>query len=383
MNKIVKLSLTTPLFYIFMFSCTNNNLNNWTYKLTFLKIKTYKLDSITLPYSDSYQFVNIQDTLFLTILNKAKNIIYYYEYNDCKLKHTIHISREQLSKGFKLDGHYILNNDSIFLLNYYNETLYLINSTGKIYNSYYLKRNFHISNHPPTPKLGSFNPLKIYKNKIFCTGYIGGEYTDEDENERPILIEYDMLTDKINYSINYPYKYTTSNWGGWHYRKVYCCFNGKKLLISFPASENIFYVENIDSMQLYKNNTTKKVQIKALCKNKRYNPTKKEITKHYLTNFYFGPIITDTINKLYYRIKYFPVKKYDLNNWKTWKRTFSIEIFDNKLNKCGEWKSSTKTFFLNSAFCTIEGLNIINIKNNEDEVSFSIYKPEIIKNEYK
>jgi hypothetical protein len=76
------------LFYLVLFSCNNHkdkeikseDINEYDYKLSWLKTMKFELDSMTLPYSESFQIIGIEDDLYMTFLNYETQTIYYYDY---------------------------------------------------------------------------------------------------------------------------------------------------------------------------------------------------------------------------------------------------------------------------------------------------------------
>jgi hypothetical protein len=373
------------LFYLVLFSCNNHkdkeikseDINEYDYKLSWLKTMKFELDSMTLPYSESFQIIGIEDDLYMTFLNYETQTIYYYDYKKGIFDHVCDLKKSQLAEAYEFDGHYFHTPDSILLLDYESAKMFIANSNGEIITTFSLKRDFALAKHPPTPVLGTYNPIKIFNNKLLASGYVGGEYQDE-LNNRPVLIVYDFSTEVINYHLNYPEKYLNMNWGGWFYRQIFCSYDKNRLLISFPASNEIYYVEDINNMNINKNLPYDLLNIKPMAKNKNIERTKRKINKHFLDNYYYGPIITDIYNNIYYRVKYLPKKKYDLSNWRTYERLYSIEIYNKKLEKCGEHFFSKESFLNNAIFVTPDGLNIRFIDRNEDLLTFNIYKLEQI-----
>jgi len=344
----------------------NNFRNNWN--LTQINTKKIELDHETLPNSKSYQYIILDSVPYITFLNKVNKSIYYYNYDSCKLEYIWGLDKS-IKEKYYFTGHYIHNKDSIFLLNYSLETLYLFNNNGLFKKELLLSRNKLKAEHAPAPVLGTFNPLKINKNYIICSGYIFGEY--EDDNRRPIGIKYNLKDQEKSYFLKYPDNYDKYNYAGGKFRTVYFTYTDSQLIFSFPASPDIKYYD-IPSRKTYKQNTYNK-KVKPLNRSKDYNPTKKDLRKLFLLNYYYGPIIFDKYRKCYYRIKYFPKKKINHSDWKTWQRNYSVEIFDVNFQKQGEKQFKKKTFLNNSIFVSKEGLVIREINENDDIIIFNVY----------
>jgi hypothetical protein len=339
--------------------------------------KFLKLNSETLPYSKSIQFNCFEGLRLLSVTNRDRNSIYFYNYDTHELDY-IWKPKDSLFNNFYLDGHSVLNRDTIIVFSYASATVCLSNRLGKCLNTYRLVRDMSNFSHPPTPVIGTFNPILLKDSLLLCTGYISGEYNDSDQEQRPVIIKFDINSNRIEYYLDYPHIYDRRNWGGCDLRNVYAIFFKNFIIASFPLSNNLikfdlfsFLGSEIIAMNNFKFDPIHQSKDKIISHD--------ALGMHFYSNFSYGPILYDKYRSLFYRIWYKPATNPRDHEPASWIRKWGIEIFNENFEICGNQQMDDSLFTIKSMFVTEEGINYQKFIN-DDEIMFSILKPEKISN---
>lgn len=378
----------SKIFYIilltFLCYCQNNNNNNQidtSFKindgLVNSHYKSFQLDSLTIPYTKSIQYLDLYTIKYFFLFNSNTNSIYFYNYESSKIERIwkpLHCIN-----NINFDGFYVHNLDSIFLYTYFTNILYLFDSKGELTKTYNLSRDMRYCPHPPAPQLCTTNPLLLYRDNFILTGFIAGEYKNEKIGTRPVGIKYNLSKKEISYFIDYPSIYRKHNWGSTNFRAVYHTFNQEKLLliISFPASHQIviYDLKNDRINSIYSG--------KYGCKNIKYYSQKKgkvereNRIKYYYTNPIYDAIYYDKYRNLYYRFFMHPLKEdyHYLGNQLS--RLITIIILNEKFQIIGEIEISNHN--PQSVFITKEGLHIQKFSRNEGHILFSVFTLDEVK----
>ncbi|TSA36118.1 MAG: DUF4221 domain-containing protein [Porphyromonadaceae bacterium] len=351
----------------------SNNKDSWEIQLSKISQKIFILDSVSLPYSNSFQFFENDSKRILSFVNHYNNSIYFYNYDSLKLEY-IWKPKESISVDKYIDGHFIVNNDTIVIFNYRSNSLNFYDKAGNCLTSYELFRDKSQFAHPPVPVIGTFNPLLIKDSLIFCTGFIAGEYKDAEMKQRPVVIKYNIQSKKIDYYVNYPDIYSRYNWGGSDLRKVYSVVFGNKVIVSFPLNNNLIWFDT-KNLKEYVKETLNNLKFHPIRKSKDRMPTKEEIGFLFFSNYSYGPVLYDKFNNLIYRIVYEPAPKPKKNDAHSWYRLWWIDIFDENYGQLGRQKMEDSLFSIKNMFVTEEGLNF-QVFTNDNEIKLFLLQPK-------
>lgn len=366
------------LFGVFLCKCNYPNngsrYNESLLGLSLMDQKTFNLDSLSLPNSKCFQYYKIKEKRYLTFTNHQLKRIYFYDYETENLKFSWS-TPDTILNSVAIDGHYIHNHDSIYLFSYHNASLFLFNMNGDYLDRYNLTRDKSSTIHPPTPVIGTFNPVIITDTAIFCSGYIVGEYLEEDLLERPVMIEYNIDTQKLKYYTDYPSLYAKDNWGGIDFRKVFMTRNANKIILSFPASNSFTCFDLNDNSSIPVKMSNKPFKIRPLSRRKEYNSKfKEEPYYHFFSSYSYGPVLYDKYQNIFYRFIYYPAKSSKKRDHKTWSRDWAIELIDTCFQVIGKKEFNVKRYQVGEAFVTEEGLNVVVNRIGENKICFNIYE---------
>jgi len=332
----------------------------------------FRLDSLTPPTTFSLQYKDGK----VSFLNNLINAIYVYDYKSRELLYTIPMEKEGNNGVGKIEGHIIINDDSILVQNFGKNILYLIDKNAKLKNSYnLLSTDADTIPYLPWPKGWTTTPIIVTGQKFYLGGNINGEPSDENQWNRPIMIAVNKNDKSVNYHYHYPSFYWKGNWGGALYRRIYYDYNPEKkiFVFSFPASHDI-YTTSIDfkDEKKYYGGSQYFGTIKSM-KGNIFSINKNMRNKHFVTNPSYESIIYDKYRKVYYRIASHPVNM-ELFKKGEWAKQFSIIILDENFKWLGETLIPKYSHSSIEFFVTPKGLHLKKyVPDNDDIMQFSIF----------
>ena len=190
-----------------IFSCTTNNKNINQYhkiepvgKLVHKKKISFPLDSTTTFLFHASEY-NPASKIYSFLFNK-KLLLYSYD-------------KQQLLKKIDVDlvnptSYTVINQDSIIVLDYSENIVAFLNSNGDIY-----KKIKVVPNIPYYPfPVNKTAPIRINKNELIFWGNMGGEYVNENKNNRKIMGILNLMNYNTSYKVPYTSIYGKYNWGG-------------------------------------------------------------------------------------------------------------------------------------------------------------------------
>lgn len=378
-NILVYILLILGLATIYSCSSTEENLNklhitNDSFSLVKTGEKEFAIDSFTSPVSNSYQFHSTDSTNYLTFLNGFDNSIYFYDYDAANFEFKLSYPQDGPNGVGVIMGYLLVTQDSIFLYNYARGQLYLANLTGEIYNSFDLNAQ---ANYQPSPTVSTAQPIILNEGQLWLSGNISGEYQNQSANNRQVLVSCSLKSSEVNYCLPYPEIYRTGSYTG-TYRWVYHTINPstRQIVVSFPASHDLY------SYSIDQDLTTKTVntgsaflkQIEGFPGSSFFTSDKQALRNHFNKSGSYSSIIYDQFNDRYYRFASHPIMDYDEKVIDKRVGDGSIIIYDNKLNRLGETIIPKLSHWSKQLFVTPEGLNMLQIQDNEDKLIFSIYR---------
>jgi hypothetical protein len=226
----------------------------------------------------------------------------------------------------------------------------------------------------PFPSVSTNMPM-IYDHKlgkIFFSGYHPGEYDDDNEINRRVLLDYDLRTHVVRANVAYPPVYSGNvNWGGQHFRAAYYTYNMENnlLIFSFPAShELVTWCEEKPSKgttKLYYAGSYRIERIAARPAGAKQLSAEDNFFKYFLETPSYGSIIYDSYRQLYYRFVHLPIPEGKRQNEYSDKQV-GIVILNKAFEKVGEIWLEPYTFSSSQYFITKEGLFLRSYQRTED-----------------
>jgi hypothetical protein len=155
--------------------------------------------------------------------------------------------------------------------------------------------------------------------------------------ENQVLLNIDLKNSHFTTHFDFPEKYKNNIYSP-NYSNVYFTFNDEDELfvMSYPADSRL-YLESFDNSEVIVDAESKYFNQIEPMKENDMREDFMTYTKHYLTNFSFGPIYFDKYKNIYYRFVEHPISEADFDN-RNWSKTCSIVILDNNFNIIGESK---------------------------------------------
>ena len=330
----------------------------------------FPLDSATSTDTEMVQYFENNRQRLYAQLNGFNNSIYLYEFPSAKLLKIIRCHKEGDQGVGIVTGFHIVGIDSIYVYSYGTQKLSLINSNGEVLSKKYMRLEaIGEGKYLPSPQLRTNMPMAIANGKIYMTGSINGEYEDESEANRPLVVVYDMTTDSLSNIYSYPKSYRIGQWFGRNYRKVYSTFNKDNNLFaySFP---NDHYIYSTDHQSMPKKSYAgSKYFGDIVSTNKHWFFDKDAAFDYYQNQPSYSTIIYDPYRKCYYRIAEHPVSPDE----EFYRKPFSIILLDDNFNWVGEYMVPDKRHSENRFFLTDAGLYINRIVN-EHNMTYYLYE---------
>lgn len=368
MKKIISLQF---YFYIILFvtSCNDigkninplfNTKRTKTAHLNYIKEISFDLDSQTTNIFTASQYIPNEN--IYSFMSLDKNIL-FYDYDTNKLLYKIPLSLPQPTT------YQYINKDTIILLDYSTEELIIINNKSEVINSYKIKHNIE---YYPSP-ITKIAPITFINNCIYVFGNMAGEYNNENNKNRNVLLKYNCLNNTKSYHIPYPDIYK-KNWNGTLFRWCYADYTPlhDSFLISFPADHYIYsYDYKQDSITKFYAGSEHIESTFYIKKPKQEFINADDRTKHFVESDSYSTIIYDQYQNIYYRFA-------ELNSIYEgipgWSKELSIIILDSEFNIIGEtFIGKVPTTYRYATFITKEGLHLPHFIN-ENILNFSIYQ---------
>jgi hypothetical protein len=274
-------------------------------------------------------------------------------------------------------SHYIDTIDSIFVLNYTQQKLYLINLEGEVHQKYNLKGDDLLI---ACPSSTSRRILKI-GNKLLLPCHLKTYYTDDLKSNA--IITLDITTGHRSTIIPYPDVFNEGSWISPYKFIVSYVYNHStmNLVVSFPVDPFIHTYDlsgNTVSQKFVGSKFIKKVLPYSNENSFRFNSTipadRKETylaTSHNYCGLWFIPKKQLYIRELFIR----PIQENVTQNIKPTKT--SLIIFNKDLVKLGEYMLPDTTYETAMTFVNNEGLHIAKFseyKKNENFLIFGLFK---------
>lgn len=372
-------------FLFFCLSCTeegkvvNERFNHSGKELTLSLINTkeYPLDEETSYLTSYLQYIDTDSMAQLCFMNTYNNSIYMYEAVSGEFNKKITFQKEGDNGVNDLQGFYFINNDSIYVYSYRTNILYLADQEAEIrskmtmYDATESNENYFL----PSPYLQTRSPLKGFKDKLYCGGFVSGENLIETTENRPVITAVDYNNKNKAYRVNYPKQYADYNWaGGFAYRMPFFDLDSSSLIVSFAADHHLARVNLVDETnESYYAGSSKIEHIKSFPQSKTRPINEDEMFDWYMSNASYEGVFYDRYRQLYYRIARLPSKNH-VSGTRQNNKPIIIVVLDKNLKYLGE-VSLPKEIRYHTSNCYVskEGFNIQVLTDDENKLTFYQY----------
>jgi hypothetical protein len=189
-----------------------------------------ELDSTQGIFNVGYsQFYNKHNELIGSILNKSTGVIYYYDLTSGKLLETLPIEKEGpngIGTNLSQIMHFDISEDSIVIINNWDQRFYLLNKQGQVLNKYDLGQSKVYKNEGPMAiSITNDNRPYYHDEKV----YVNCHYNPEkDYPSKGVLLSLDLQTGTFQTQINPPKSYGELCWGLSYSLNILSTFNEKE-----------------------------------------------------------------------------------------------------------------------------------------------------------
>ena len=350
------------------------------YRLENVRTISFDMDSVTDPNSlDYFQLYQDKTVTSLTFLNPATDNIYFYSLPSGTFGKKLPLQEFDIAHSEKIQGYYLLNQDSLLVYAYENAKLYLLHtSKGKLL-SQTIGFDSQTGFQNVYPFVSGRSP--VYFNQSSGKIYFSGFYSDEGggyelDKQKNVLAVYQLQNATIDYRIHYPAFYWGHNWGGaGGYRQAYIVPNEKKGIVaaSFMASHNLCVYDEATGKMSYPFAGSRYIdKIQSMPYSSNYYDFLNiwDIYNYYLTNPSYSSIHYDRYRDLYYRIAELPLSSKTYYKTKQQKPKTLI-ILNNQFSIQDEIKLPDGTA-ADGMLIAQEGIYFKKQDGNENKLSFEL-----------
>lgn len=337
-------------------------------------------------FIETYEDLNGEYLVFHDILSTNPKLLHFANLIDPIKSFKVSLDIDGPNGIGHLDGFYIRNLDSIFVLNRYAYELNLVDSSGKVNDRYRLRADD--SNLPiedsTLPFPWTFAPLVDLGEKLLIPSYPDAHPFKKGYQQKNLTILFDIKSKVLEYKLGFSEKYFSSGfWGVFLETPSYTVnYQDSVILQSFPIDERIFVYDFelnlVDSHSLFKENYEGKfhslpdfnMERDVFYPNTYSNPTNKSV-------------IYDPYRKLYYRAfqeaysqqaieEMLYSSHRSLNEQKHPNKI--IQVIDSEFKELGEVKLEKEKYWVDDIQVVREGILIWIDTDDEDKRLFEIFE---------
>lgn len=342
-------------------------------------------EEVALASIAKFCFVEIEGQKYFSLMEDAYRLIQFYDWDNLMLMKQIRIKDSSYESHY---GSYKVHNlDSIFLLDYMNSKLYLIDGEGNTRKVIGIRTNALIeaeskrgNPHVPFP-MDAFNSngFEYRGGKVFLTSS-GNETVDYTKKLREIFV-IDLATDSVYLVMDKPSVYFEGYWGPHLLHNFQFIYNKDKneFVVGYGVDHNVYATDFESSPVAHPMRSKYLEKIKPYGKQKpsQYSRTP-EIEKYSVTNGFYSRLYHDPYAHRYYRFVDKPVSDNDykqprLTGVSTTRLSMIVtdENFNNKV------EIDLDTIRLCPAFICNDELYFIDrdaYNRNSDSLYFNVYQ---------
>ena len=361
------------------------------------QLKLVETDTISFPldHTTTFDHYSIQITKndedschYLSFFNHIDKSITYYNFSDRKA-HKIFLEEEGkngLGTLTVTTAHFFISPSNIYIYNPWKRMLFEIDENGAIKEKHKAVDPFSAKD-TPFPEPSTADPFIIDKGKVYFT--CGLSKPQKNYTHYGMVMVYDLTTKESKFIIPLPDEYNDVFWGTQFKYMANFTYNPtkKNLVVNYPVSPFLYeyslegkkldstyvgskFIEVIKPMTYDINDALKKNRDWE--KEKMYSKSTSDYSK----------VMYDAKNNLYYRIVYIRPSEEDVKSGNG-VLNFSVIITDDKFQKLGEQKFSSKTHTNSMILVSDLGLMIARrdlYNKDEDKMTFSIFNVSEITN---
>lgn len=340
----------------------------------------FVLDDSTVASMEYLQYFQRNDSAILAFTNRYDNSVVLYDYKSKKNVGRIHYEKEGGDGIGEVFSFCYVNDDSIYHYHFNLRTLFRTNNEGKVLEKHLI--NTYSNAFPDSlfiaPVLFSRtnSPLTVVGDKMLMAGFMMGEVEGENDENRPVMVYYDLKTGKLDYSDSYPSVYHKGHWGGgFIYRNPYFTISPQnEIILSFAADSNLrVHSMNEKGFREYYAGVGGDYVITPIeerASSKWIN--KDECNRHYIDNLSYGPVFYDKYRCVYYRIARLPDPSIDIHKTPIIK-PIEIIVLDKSFEVIGKCRLKEDKYWINQCFVGEDGFHIQVESESEDELRFKTF----------
>lgn len=300
--------------------------------------------------------------------------IYVFDWNSGLLEDSI--STEKCGNVNNYSGFAYVNPDSIFVYNYAQKNLYLINDKGDLKKTLSLNK-IHKDNHIVLDAEG-INRTRIahINNHIIMSGSVFSSIKDMPAKSCRATAMYDLADSGLKGSLPFPDMYSAYNWGGIYMNEINHCMAQGNMLYSYPISHYVYkYDENLSSCDsIYMGS--------RYCRSiKSYDGDvisalidKNEMIRYYVSEHSYADVFYDNEHGRIYRLAYHPNTEWTSDD-DMFNRPFSVIVADDKGKiLCETRPYCTSDYNWSNAHVTSCGLAVAMYNTDESVITFRCLK---------
>lgn len=357
----------------------NNRLGTDALTMQYGQEKFMSLDSMTTQETGYIQYLNDGRIAFYNL--PAHNIC-VFDVEKGEEVEKIQLYKEGPNSVRGIQGLYYDSADSIWLYQSWEKNLVLVNNKGIIVDKRNLQDKIAQSSLKNRLSVEPFPltdmPIRKVDDLFVLQGFNGPEVVN---GFRPACsVFYDLKADTVSVANEYPSIYgepskMNDNWGTFSYRAIPYTLNEYKMVLSFPASDDI-YVYDLKSgkKESYFAGTSLETDISSI-----EGVQKSQLEKHYLEQLQYAGIFYDKYNDLYYRLAVLPIFDYDIHDKQTQQKPLAVIILNSNFEKVGEFNLGIGRYKYRNVFVSKEGLHLNVYSEDDDYLKFITLK--VLKNE--
>lgn len=254
--------------------------------------------------------------------------IYVFDWNSGELEDSIPTAACGTINNYS--GFAYINQDSIYVYNYSQKNLHLINSKGEILKTRSLDKT-NKRNHVALDA-EAINRMRISRvdDRIVMSGSMFASVKDKGDESCKATAMYDMTDSDLKGSLPFPRMYSSYNWGGIYMNVPNHCTGQRCMLYSYPISHYVYrYGKDFSTCDSIYMGSRYCRSIRSFDGDALSALTdKNEMAKYFLSEHSYADIFYDGKNGCIYRLAYHPNETWVPGEM--FNQPFSVIVADDK-----------------------------------------------------
>lgn len=296
------------------------------------------------------------------------NKLYFFDLNSGCMEKSLEIN--ECGKLNNYSGFLYHTPDTIFVYNYKNKAVYMLDSLCHIRRGWNIKAQN--VKYPVDVEALNYSPILYNAGQLILSGSVFGQDEKLFENT-PLSCIINIVNNEIKYVGRYPDNYKKGDFGGVYLNSVSHAVDADgNCIYSFPIEHKLYkYNKDFSSFQTIDMGSRYISKISSSTANSFELLKDKNLRiKYYISQDSYAGILHDKFNDLYYRIAEHP-----LNEWEsgaTFCKPFSIIVLDKKGKLISETSivEDYKELNLHNAHVVKDGILIQKENDNENIIEF-------------